>query len=117
MKSAAFAYHPPMPTNPLVIGTNGFVCAIDSQTGRELWRTKLSTGSFFSSTSCQDVAVVVKDTMVFAGCAGHLFGLHIANGELLWHNELPGLGNNEVAMAIEGVSIQYLEKVVHSNNP
>jgi outer membrane protein assembly factor BamB len=103
-----------MPT-PLIIGTNGFVSAIDPATGHELWRTKLSTGSFFSSTSQQDVAVVVKGAVVFAGCAGHLFGLDAADGAILWHNELPGLGHNDVAMAIDGVAIQYLVKEVDRN--
>lgn len=102
-------------STPLVIGTNGFVSAIDPATGHELWRTKLNTGNFFSSTSWQDVAVVVKGAVVFAGCAGHLFGLSAADGAILWHNELPGLGHNDVAMAIDGVAIQYLAKEVRGN--
>ncbi|HWQ91483.1 MAG TPA: PQQ-binding-like beta-propeller repeat protein [Clostridia bacterium] len=98
-----------MTNSPLVIGSNGFVCAISPQTGEELWRTKL--GGFFSATNSEDMAVLVQGSSVFAGCAGHLFGISLETGEIVWHNELPGLGLNDLSLAMEGVSIQYLQKV------
>jgi hypothetical protein len=96
---------------PLIVGSNGFVAAIDCESGRELWRTKL--GGFLSVTSSEDVSVLVSGPSVFAGCAGHVFCLSAETGSVLWHNQLPGMRNNDVSLALDGVSIQYLEKVEH----
>lgn len=104
------------PSTPLVIGTNGYVVAFERATGAELWRTKLQSG-VFRATTRNDVAVLVRDPFVFAGSTGHLFCLSIADGRVVWHNELPGLGYNDISISIDNVSIQYLEKVVHSNSP
>lgn len=96
---------------PLIIGSNGFVAAIDIDSGRELWRTRL--GGFLSATSREDVAVLVNGQNVFAGSAGHLFCISTETGAVLWHNQLPGMGNNDVSLALDGVSIQYLSKIEH----
>ena len=40
--------------NSLIIGSNGYVAAIDVMDGNELWRTALQTG-IFSTTSHSDV--------------------------------------------------------------
>jgi outer membrane protein assembly factor BamB len=104
------------PSTPLIIGTNGYVVAFERTSGRELWRTKLQSG-VFTSTGGNDVAVLTADTFVFAGAAGHLFCLSLTDGQIVWHNELPGLGHNDVALAIDSVSIQYLQKVVRTNSP
>ena len=100
---------------PLVIGSNGYVAAIDVTTGSELWRTKLQTG-VFSATAHADVSVLVQDNFVFAGSHGHLFCLDAENGTILWHNELKGMGYNDVALAMQNVSVQFLQKVVRSSN-
>ena len=99
----------------LAIGTNGCVAAIDKKSGREMWRTKLGTG-IFSATSYEDVSVIIEDGMVFAGCNGHLFALDLSSGNILWHNELRGLGHNDVSMALGTVSVQYLQKVVRNSS-
>lgn len=99
----------------LVIGTNGCVAAIDKGSGQELWRTKLGTG-FFSATTYEDVSVIMEDATVFAGCNGHLFALDLSSGRILWHNELKGLGHNDVSMALDTVSVQYLQKVVRNSS-
>ena len=96
----------------LYIGSNGHVCAINPQTGEELWRTSLKTGTL-SSTTYQDVAVIVREDIIYAGCYGHLFALS-RDGTILWHNPLKGLGHNDISLAFEGHSIQYLQKMVHS---
>jgi outer membrane protein assembly factor BamB len=97
---------------PLVIATNGSVAAIDPSSGVVLWQTRLDTGALISATSGQDVAVLVRGGSVFAGAAGHLFCLDAQNGSILWHNPLKGMGHNDISMAIEGVAVQYLQKVV-----
>jgi outer membrane protein assembly factor BamB len=99
----------------LFIGSNGHVCAIDPGSGTEVWRTRLQEG-VFTATRSQDVAVIVRDGKVYAGSQGHLFALAAASGEILWHNELEGLRFNDISLAFEGVSVQYLQKVVHRQN-
>jgi outer membrane protein assembly factor BamB len=59
---------------------------------------------------------VVKDELVFAGSAGHLFCLSADTGQILWHNKLRGMGYNDISLAMENVSIQYLEKVVRDTH-
>ena len=94
---------------PLIIGTNGYVLALDATTGAELWRTKLQSG-IFNSTTRQDVGVLVSGGIVFAGCQGNLFGLSLEDGSILWSNNLKGLGYNDVSLALEGVSVQFLTR-------
>ena len=101
--------------SPLIIGTNGYVSAIDQDTGAELWNTKLQGGAF-NATTREDVSVIVCEGKVFAGSRGHLFCLDLADGRVLWHNSLKGLGYNDVSLSLEGVSIQYLKRVVHNSS-
>lgn len=101
--------------NPLIIGSNGHVAAIDVMNGNELWRTTLQTG-IFSATSHSDVSVLVQGGFVLAGSRGHLFCLDMANGTIVWHNELKGMGYNDVSLAMQNVSVQFLQKVVRSSS-
>jgi len=100
---------------PLIIGSNGYVAAIDVMDGRELWRTALQTG-IFSTTSHSDVSVLVQGGFVLAGSRGHLFCLDAENGSILWHNELKGMGYNDVSLAMQNVSVQFLQKVERSSS-
>lgn len=100
---------------PLIIGSNGFVARVDPVGGVELWRTKLLPG-LFGSSSCTDVSVVLRDQVIFAGTHGHLFCLDLSNGQILWRNELKGMGFNDVALAMEGVSVQFLSKTTASSS-
>ena len=102
--------------NPLIIGTAGRVSSIDPATGSILWTTQLETGGFMNVTKGQDVSVLLRDGVIYAGSVGHLFGLSAATGQILWHNELKGQRNNDISLAMEGVSVQYLQKVVHRND-
>jgi outer membrane protein assembly factor BamB len=97
----------------LIIGSNGNVCAIDPQSGTEVWRTRLQAG-VFNATHREDVSVLVKDGVVYAGSNGHVFALSATNGDVLWHNELKGLGFNDISLAFEGQSIQYLQKTIRT---
>jgi outer membrane protein assembly factor BamB len=102
--------------NPyLFIGSNGHVCAIDPQSGSEIWRRRLQD-SVLGSTRSEDVSVIVKDGTVYAGSQGHLFALSAASGEILWHNALKGLRFNDIALAFEGHTVQYLQKSVHTHS-
>lgn len=99
----------------LYIGCNGYVAAIDLMTGQERWRTKLQTGAF-TATGHSDVSVIVRGGFVFAGSQGHLLCLDSATGAAVWHNELKGMGYNDVSLALENVSIQFLQKVERSSS-
>ena len=104
-----------MNDNTLIVGSNGYVSRIDTGSGEELWRTTLLSGLFGGST-CTDVSVLVRGQIVFAGTHGHLFCLALDSGQILWKNELKGMGYNDVALAMEGVSIQFLTKVEQSGS-
>ena len=103
-------------SEPLIVGTNGNVAAIEPTTGQVKWRTELKTGSFLSSTGGQDVTVLVKGEIVFAGCMGHLFCIDATSGAVLWHNSLEGFGHNDIAMAMEGVAVHVVAKVQRSGH-
>lgn len=102
-------------SEPLVIGCNGFVSRIDTSTGLEMWRTKLLPG-LFGGSSCTDVTVLIRGSAVFAGTHGNLFCLDLNTGQIVWRNELKGMGYNDVALAMEGTSVQVLTKVVHQQS-
>lgn len=99
----------------LIIGSNGYVAAIGVMDGRELWRTRLQTG-VFTATAHSDVSVLVQDKFVLAGSRGHLFCLDVENETVLWHNELKGMGYNDVSLAMQNVSVQFLQKVEKSSS-
>jgi len=99
----------------LYIGINGCVAAIDPQDGRGIWRTELGSG-FFSSTTGSDVCVLEHDGRVFAGCMGHVFALDGMTGEILWQNDLEGMGHNDVTLSIAGKSIQFVATHTHTRS-
>ncbi len=101
---------------PLIIGSNGYVAAIDPVNGLELWRTGLPLGMMGGTSPC-DVTVLVSAGRILAGARGNLFGLNMEDGKILWQNDLKGLGYNDVSMAMDHVSIQYLKKIVQSSSP
>lgn len=101
---------PAMQKDILIIGCNGYVAAIDTIAGKEIWRTKLREGMLGGSRG-NDVSVLVADSKVLAGCNGRIYGLNIADGSILWSNDLEGIGFNEVALAMQGVHTQYITRV------
>ena len=96
----------------LIIGCNGYVSAIETETGKELWRTKLREG-FFGGSKGSDVSVLFENNKVFAGCSGRLYALDASDGHILWANDLEGLGYNEVAMAMQGIRTEFITRVEH----
>lgn len=98
----------------LYIGTNGWVAAIDPQTGQEVWRTELSSGSLFSSAA--DVCVLEHEGRVFVGSNGYVFALDGKTGDILWENGLEGMGHNDVTLSIAGKSIQFVATHTHTHS-
>ena len=101
-----------MKNEVIVIGCNGYVLAINSKTGEELWRVKLRAGVLGGSRGA-DVSVLADGDKVYAGCSGRIYAIRINDGSILWQNELNGIGFNEVALAMQGISTQFITRVEH----
>ncbi len=103
--------------NYLYLGCNGIVCALDPASGREIWRTQLTTGIglFGGAARWEDVNVIEDGGIVIAGANGYVFGLDARNGQMLWQNELKGMGYNDVTMCIGGKTIQTVGKPKESD--
>ena len=71
----------------LLLGLKHRVTAISRSDGRELWSTELTSGMGNGF-----VTLLCDGSLVFAYAAGHLDCLKLANGEILWTNELRGYG-------------------------
>ena len=56
-----------------------------------MWRTHLKASDF--------VNVVLEDGDLFAATKGRLYRLHPGTGDIVWTNELPGLGYGIVSVA------------------
>lgn len=85
----------------LFIGIKGRILAVDSATGREIWRTELKGSGF--------VNVVVENGGLYAATKGELYGLDPATGQIRWSNSLPGLGCDLISIASSaqsGIAIQ-----------
>lgn len=102
-------------SEPLIIGSYGYVARIDATTGEEVWRTKLLPG-VFGGTSGTDVTVLVRSPLVFAGTNGNLFCLDLNTGQVLWRNELKGMSYENISLAVEGVSIQHLNTTTSNSS-
>jgi outer membrane protein assembly factor BamB len=102
----------------LIIGCNGFVSAIRTSSGEEIWRTKLREGMLGGSRG-QDVSVLIDGNQIFAGCFGRIYSLSASDGSIIWSNGLDGMGFNEVALARQGTNTQFItrnEQSASSNN-
>ena len=94
----------------LIIGCNGYVSAINAGNGQELWRTKLREGIMGGSRG-NEVSVLIDGDQIYAGCYGRIYALSTATGKILWDNDLKGMGYNDVALARQGTSTQYITRV------
>jgi outer membrane protein assembly factor BamB len=98
-----------MQNDILIIGCNGFVSAIRTSSGEEIWRTKLREGILGGSRG-QDVSVLIDGDQIFAGCFGRIYSLNASDGSILWSNGLDGMGFNEVALARQGTNTQFITR-------
>ena len=73
--------------NTAFIGVRGHVLAIKKESGEVLWQTHLN-GGFGDSF----VSLATDGALVFAHTRGSLFCMDAVSGQLLWTNDLPGLG-------------------------
>jgi len=72
-------------------GIKSSVVAIDDRTGAEVWRAKLRSSDY--------VTVLWDGEALFAANAGEMWRLDPEHGNVLWHNELKGMGRGIVSLA------------------
>lgn len=75
------------------LGIRGHVVAVDSGTGKELWRTKLKGGDF--------VTVGHDASRIYGATRGELYALDPHPGTVVWCNKLKGLGLGVVSILTE----------------
>ncbi len=92
-----------MNKNIVYLGVKAHVVAIDRESGRTLWSTKLKSGI---TSGDRFVTIIADSRQVFAHTCGELFCLDSSSGALLWTNNLEGLGYDIATLAIEGLSSQ-----------
>ena len=83
-----------MPRDPQVfvfVGIKHSVIALDERSGTAVWRTELKSSDY--------VSVLWDGEALFAANSGEVWRLDPAHGEVLWHNELKGLGRGLVSLA------------------
>jgi len=83
-----------MPRDPQVlvfIGIKDTVIALDDRTGTEVWRAELRSSDY--------VNVYWDGEALLAANSGEVWRLDPANGGIVWHNELKGLGRGLVSLA------------------
>lgn len=76
----------------LFAGTHGHVVAIDKESGRTVWQTKLPGSSY------QIVSILYEDGLVLCAAKGHVHALDPDNGKIRWTNSLPGLRHGTVVL-------------------
>jgi outer membrane protein assembly factor BamB len=76
----------------IFIGIHNSVLALDSATGKELWRTSLKSSHF-----ALNVALI--DGQLYASSRGEVWALDPETGDVRWHNKLKGLGMGLVTFA------------------
>jgi len=83
-----------MPRDPRIlvfVGIKNAVVALDEKTGFEVWRTEVRAAGF--------VYVVWDGAALYAASGGEVWRVNPQTGELIWHNELKGLGRGLLSIA------------------
>lgn len=83
-----------MPRDPQVfvfVGIKNTVIALDDRTGVIVWQVKLRSSDY--------VNVYWDGEALVAANSGEVWRLDPANGSVIWHNELKGLGRGLVSLA------------------
>jgi hypothetical protein len=82
----------------LLLGLKQSVTAISKRDGQTLWKTELPT-----TLSGDDFVTLLSDEdFVFAHTEGKLHCLDLANGQILWSNDLKGYGYGIASLCFPG---------------
>ena len=74
----------------LFAGTHGHVVALDKRNGTTVWSTSLPR------TGYSVVSIILEDGLLFCASGGRVFAL-----DIMWDNQMPGLGAGLVFLATE----------------
>jgi outer membrane protein assembly factor BamB len=84
--------------NILLLGLQYSITAISKKDGQTLWKTELPV-----TLSGDDFVTVLSDgDYVFAHTEGKLHCLDLANGQVLWSNDLKGYGFGIASLCFPG---------------
>jgi outer membrane protein assembly factor BamB len=75
----------------IFIGIKNCIVALDDRTGAEVWRTQLRSSDF--------VTVLWDGEALIAANGGEVWRLEPERGQVIWHNELKGMGRGLVSLA------------------
>jgi outer membrane protein assembly factor BamB len=84
--------------NILLLGLKNTVTAISKDDGQILWKTELPT----THSGDEFVTVLSDGRFVFAHTEGKLHCLDLANGQILWSNDLKGYGYGIASLCFPG---------------
>ena len=76
------------------VGVRGHVLALDKSTGEVIWKTSLGSGY------SEFVTLATDEEYVFAHGVGKVFCLRADDGQILWKNDLPGLGYGIASLCV-----------------
>eukprot|EP01091_Cochliopodium_minus_P003498 TRINITY_DN1341_c0_g1_i2.p1 TRINITY_DN1341_c0_g1~~TRINITY_DN1341_c0_g1_i2.p1 ORF type:complete len:454 (-),score=163.02 TRINITY_DN1341_c0_g1_i2:1350-2711(-) len=82
----------------IIIGTYGYVAAIDQENGKEIWRTSLP-GTGYNPVNC-----FLEENKVYCSTSGKIFILNEADGKIIAQNEMVGLGFGFITFATKSSS-------------
>lgn len=82
--------------NLVYVGIGGCVVALNSQTGDQVWSTRLKGGEFVNTLLVGDY--------IYATTRGEIFCLNARTGEGIWHNRLKGYGTGLATLAVPGAT-------------
>jgi outer membrane protein assembly factor BamB len=95
----------------VAIGHAGHVHLIDAATGRRIWTQALAPHRDAAACEGQPVSVSIVDDLVLAGSMGHVFGLKLSDGAVLWHKEYRARGAGETSLAVGGPIGDYVARL------
>jgi outer membrane protein assembly factor BamB len=75
----------------IFLGIKGAVIALDRATGTEVWRVELKGTDF--------VTVVLDGDRILAASKGEVYCIDPVSCEVVWQNNLPGMGTGIVSIA------------------
>lgn len=73
---------------------DGYVACLAEQDGRILWHT------YIGISSPASISLDQSCSRLFIACAGMVFALVSQSGDLIWNNELKGMGYHHVSMRV-----------------
>ncbi|KAK9722297.1 hypothetical protein K7432_002781 [Basidiobolus ranarum] len=86
-------YHP---GSLLICAVGGRVYGLERFTGSIVWKTRIGSKNGLISMFCD----LAQSEILFAGVKGKLFALNVIDGTILLKNKLPGMGYEDLSIAV-----------------